>query len=152
MKEDKSENKAKDCSICEYCEIYYDWDDEIGDEYPVYICQKGNDTSLDYECSDFQKYKPQKYVEKNTKCDKCGYFEECKENLIECTIELDTYRHYIPGIGHVCKVDTPKPMTKQEFIQLYKQMPNKTNISIGELLERAIIDGLVEVKENENTI
>lgn len=60
-----------------------------------------------------QKYKTEKYVEKYTKCDKCGYFEECKENLIECTIGLDTYRHYIPGMGHVCKVDMPKPMTKQ---------------------------------------
>lgn len=28
-------------------------------------------------------------------------------------------------------------------------MSDKTNISIAELLERAIIDGLVEVKENE---
>lgn len=55
-------------------------------------------------------------------------------------------------MGHVCKVDMPKPMTKQQFIQLYKQMPNKTNISVGELLERAMIDGLVEVEENENTI
>ena len=30
-------------------------------------------------------------------------------------------------------------------------MSDKTNISIAELLERAIIDGLVEVKENELT-
>lgn len=60
-----------------------------------------------------QKYKTEKYVEKYTKCDKCGYFEECKENLIECTVGLDTYRHYVPGMGHVCKVDMPKPMTKQ---------------------------------------
>lgn len=60
-----------------------------------------------------QKYKTEKYVEKYTKCDKCGYFEECKENLIECTIGLDTYRHYVPRMGHVCKVDMPKPMTKQ---------------------------------------
>lgn len=97
-----------------------------------------------------QKYKKEKYVEKYTKCDKCGYFEECKENLIECTIGLDTYRHYIPVMGHVCKVDMPKPMTKQQFIQLYKQMPNKTNIRVGELLEKAIIDGIVEDNNNEN--
>lgn len=97
-----------------------------------------------------RKYKTEKYVEKQTKCDKCGYFEECKENLIECTIGLDTYRHYIPVMGHVCKVDMPKPMTKQQFIQLYKQMPNKTNIRVGELLEKAIIDGIVEDNNNEN--
>lgn len=73
-----------------------------------------------------------------------------KENLIECTIGLDTYRHYIPGMGHVCKVDMPKPMTKQQYIQLYKQMPNKTNVSVGEFLEKAIIDGIVEDNNDEN--
>lgn len=145
-------NKIKDCSTCKHCEMDYVWDDEIEDEYPIYDCKKRNNTSLGYECIDFEEDKPEKYVEKYTKCDKCEHFEECKENLIECTIDLDTYRHYIPGMCHVCKVDMPKPMTKQEFIQLYKQMPNKTNISIAELFERAIIGGLVEVKENENTI
>lgn len=31
-------------------------------------------------------------------------------------------------------------------------MSDKTNISIAELLERAIIDGLVEAEENDNAI
>lgn len=46
----------------------------------------------------------------------------------------------------VPKRDNPnwKPLTKRQFIELYKKMPNRTNISIGELLERAIIDGIVE--------
>ena len=33
---------------------------------------------------------------------------------------------------------------KQEFIELYKRMTGRTNISLGELLERAIIDGIVK--------
>ena len=46
----------KDCSICKYCDIDYDFDEEECDEYPRYICQKGNDTSLDYECKDFERF------------------------------------------------------------------------------------------------
>ena len=46
----------KDCSICKYCDIDYDFDEEECDEYPIYICQKGNDTSLDYECKDFERF------------------------------------------------------------------------------------------------
>ena len=142
-------NKEKDCSICEYCKIYYDWDDEIGDEYPIYYCQKENDMSLGYECNDFEEYKPKKYVEKYTKCDKCEFFKDCEENLLECTNLLDENKHYISGTGYICKIDILKPLTKKQFIELYKQMPNKTDISIGELLEKAIIDGLVGVEEDE---
>lgn len=135
---------VKDCSTCKYCDEDFVFDEETGEEYPVHECQKGNDTSLDYECKDFEKYKPQKYIEKYTKCDKCKYFKECEEYLIEITNFLDEYKHYINGMGHVCKIDIPKPLTKKQFIELYKQMPNKTNISVGELFERAIIDGIVE--------
>ena len=46
----------KDCSICKYCDIDYIFDEEEGEEYPFYGCQKGNDTSLDYECKDFERY------------------------------------------------------------------------------------------------
>lgn len=56
---------------------------------------------------------------------------------------------YVCGLGVAefkCKRDNPnwKPLTKQQLIELYKQMPDRTNISIGELLEGAIIDGIVE--------
>jgi hypothetical protein len=70
---------------------------------------------------------------------------------------VDTYgnERYVcgPGVADLrCKRDNPhwKPLTRQEFIELYKQMPNKTNVSIGELLEKAIIDGIVEDNSNEN--
>ena len=43
-----------DCSNCKYCDIDYIFDEETGDEYPLYNCNKGNDTSLDFECKDFE--------------------------------------------------------------------------------------------------
>ena len=46
----------KDCSICKYCDIDYIFDEEEWEEYPFYGCQKGNDTSLDYECKDFERF------------------------------------------------------------------------------------------------
>lgn len=86
-----------------------------------------------------------------------GYIHELKPcehiaNCVLCTgISIDTYgnERYVCGLGVLefkCKRDNPnwKPLTKQQFIELYKQMPNKTDVSIGELLEKAIIDGIVE--------
>ena len=46
----------KDCSICNYCDEDFVFDEETGEEYPFYGCQKGNDTSLDYECKDFERF------------------------------------------------------------------------------------------------
>lgn len=46
----------KDCSICKYCDEDFIFDEETGEEYPFYKCQKGNDTSLDYECKDFERF------------------------------------------------------------------------------------------------
>ncbi len=87
----------KDCSICKYCDEDFDFDEETGEEYPVFECQKGNDTSLDYECKDFEKYKPQKYKEKNTECDICEYREKCAKysSGIDCTTCGDTKTHII---------------------------------------------------------
>ena len=89
----------KDCSICKYCDIDYDFDEEECDEYPIYICQKRNDTSLDYKCKDFERYSPQKYKEKDTKCDKCEHLEICldKGNVIDCRTVCDARSHYIAG-------------------------------------------------------
>lgn len=49
-------NNVKDCSICKYCDEDFIFDEETGEEYPFYGCQKGNDTSLDYECKDFERF------------------------------------------------------------------------------------------------
>lgn len=87
----------KDCSICKYSDEDFAFDAETGEEYPVYDCQKGNDTSLDCECKDFKKYKPRKYREKDTECDKCEYREKCAKysSEIDCTTNMDIKTHII---------------------------------------------------------
>ena len=57
--------------------------------------------------------------------------------------------HYIIMLGALdlkCKRDNPnfRPFTRHEFFEIYKRMKNRTNISITELLESAIIMGAVE--------
>lgn len=87
----------KDCSICKYCDEDFGFDEETGEEYPVYKCQKGNDTSLDYECKDFKKYKPRKYKEEDTECDICEYREKCAKysSGIDCTTNMDLKTHIV---------------------------------------------------------
>lgn len=55
----------KDCSICKYCDEDLIFDEKTGEEYPFYICQKGNDTSLDYECKDFERFTNNEYGRRN---------------------------------------------------------------------------------------
>lgn len=88
-----------DCSRCKFCDIDYIFDEDTGEEYPLYSCEKGNETSLDYECNDFEEYKPKPYKEKDTKCDKCELLAGCINDglVIDCTIELDNKHHYIVG-------------------------------------------------------
>lgn len=47
------------------------------------------------------------YVEKDTKCDKCQYLQECIENgyVLNCSRTLDERNHYIVGLGSHCKQD-----------------------------------------------
>lgn len=83
-----------------------------------------------------KKYEPCKYIDS---CNLCIGFH-LDDNGNEC---------YMVGRGcnaMKCKRDNPnyKPITKQQFIEFYKRMPNRTNISLGELLECARIDGMVE--------
>ena len=86
-----------------------------------------------------------------------GYSKESKpcEHINKCDLCMmlrnDEQGNEIYGCGmgvpdFQCKRDNPhwKPLTKQEFIELYKRMTGRTNISLGELLERAIIDGIVK--------
>lgn len=89
-----------DCSRCKFCDIDYIFDEDSGEEYPLYSCEKGNDTSLDFECDDFEEYKPKPYKEQDTKCDKCELLTECINDglVLNCTIELDNKQHYIVGM------------------------------------------------------
>ena len=86
----------KDCSRCKFCDIDYIFDEDIGDEYPLYSCKKGNDTSLDFECEDFEEYKPKPYKEEDTECDKCESLSECIHNEhIYCTTFQDKRSHVL---------------------------------------------------------
>lgn len=48
------------------------------------------------------RYDPQPYVEKDTICDLCKYKHEC-ELKVDITTLNDTRRHYMRGIGGICK-------------------------------------------------
>lgn len=47
------------------------------------------------------------YVEKDTKCDKCEYLQECidKGNVVYCSMSYDEREHYIRGIGAFGRCD-----------------------------------------------
>lgn len=48
-------------------------------------------------------YEP--YVEKDTKCDKCEYLDECKDRGYVVNIQTlkDNRQHYVDGLGCKCK-------------------------------------------------
>lgn len=46
------------------------------------------------------------HQEKDTRCDKCAYKDEC--SLLEITISHDTRRHYIPAVGNECRMQTKR--------------------------------------------
>ena len=96
--------RIKSCKNCKYSDLDYIFDDETGEEYPLYTCQKGNDVSLDFKCEDFKEYKPKPYKEEDTECDKCYKKNECIEKgyLVNSTFSQDTREHYIKGRGCVC--------------------------------------------------
>lgn len=78
----------------------------------------------------------------------CEFIDSC--DLCRVVTNVDNDEIYIFGVGSPsfrCKRDNPnfKPMTKSQFLKVYKEMPNKTvNVSITELLEGAIAMGMVE--------
>ena len=49
----------------------------------------------------------EQYVEKDTKCDKCQYLQECIDNgyVVNCGRPFDERNHYIAGLGSHCKQD-----------------------------------------------
>lgn len=90
----------QDCSKCKYSDVDYIYDEETEEEYPLYMCEKKHDTSLDFECPDYKEYKPRKSRERDTECDKCNLLNECKQDgsVLDCTSYTDTRQHYMRGI------------------------------------------------------
>lgn len=46
--------KEQDCINCKNCDLDWMYCGPDEDEIPLYICEKGNDTSKDYECEDYE--------------------------------------------------------------------------------------------------
>ena len=97
--------QTKCCENCKHSDWYYIFDDEIGEEYPIYTCRKENDVSLDFECVDFEERKPKPYKEKDTRCDNCEYLSKCMKecDYIDCTTMQDTRKHIIVGNSYCYK-------------------------------------------------
>ncbi len=83
----------RDCSNCKHCDVDYVFDMELEDEYPVYTCDKGNDTSLDSKCRYFKRDRPWKYKEEDMECDRCKFLDDC-DSAVEVTLLTDTRPHY----------------------------------------------------------
>ena len=100
---------AYNCKQCEYFNEDYIFDEEIGDEFPLFSCDKGHDDELfsDCKCPYFEEYRPINYIERDTNCDKCPKLKDCisSGNVLRTTIGVDTREHYIMGIGSHCKQD-----------------------------------------------
>lgn len=95
----------KKCNDCKYLGSDYEYDED-DEEIEVYSCQSKEADAEDYihkdiECPYFKKYKPRKYIEKRTVCDKCENLKECiaNDNVIETTAILDMTRHYATGLN-----------------------------------------------------
>lgn len=39
------------CHNCKFCDIDYEFDEEVGEEYEVWTCENGHDTDSDEECA-----------------------------------------------------------------------------------------------------
>lgn len=84
----------------------------------------------------------------SNKPEPCEYIDSCKLN-IGFQLDEDCNEHYIIGRGcnpMKCKRDNPdcKPMTESQFIEIYKDIKNKMDISLEELMEHARNIGMVE--------
>lgn len=84
----------------------------------------------------------------------CDYIMNC-DLRTGPFVDTNGNERYVCGPGVMnfkCKRDNPhwKPLTKQQFIELYNKMPiGGGGGNIEKFLERAIIDGIVEDSKDE---
>lgn len=144
-----------DCSNCKYCDMDYIFDEELGDEFPFYACDKGNDTSLDFECKDFKKCRPRKHKETNTECDICEFREKCAKysSGIDCTCYGDMKTHVIYPKDKCIKVhhdntnfDDALKHRQIDADEWFRLVSAPTDEKV-ELIQRAKENG-VEIPEN----
>ena len=55
---------------------------------------------------------PEQCVEKDTKCDRCEYLQECINNgiVVDCSCPGDTRSHYVKGRGSFGRCDVLENM------------------------------------------
>ncbi len=130
---------AHNCENCKYSDIDYIFDEESGEEYPFYTCEKGNDVSLDFECKDFEEYNPKPYKEEFSECDYCQYASTCG-NVIESTTKYDKQIHFVRGIGGYCRKESGDFEDKKlsEIIEMAEKSNDAQLKNNGEFLQRAI--------------
>lgn len=126
------------CEDCKYFDIDYEWDDLTEDEIEIEVCRKGHIFSDDEKiCEDFNKYKPRKYKETFSECDRCKYLSSCG-NVIESTARQDTYRHFVKGRGYCKKVSGEINEKKlSEIIKMADSLKDIDNTMIP-VLQKAI--------------
>lgn len=139
----------KDCSVCKYCSVDYDFDEETGDEYPIYECIKGNETDLDFECKDFKKYKPRKYVEKDTECDCCENRHFCSSlsgTAFDCTNMLDQHSHVLYNRDYCYKTDGSKwseiLKLRESGLKDYEIIEKISNEKLAEMIQYVKTKGI----------
>lgn len=86
--------KRKKCESCKHRYINY-----LGKKaVEIELCKKKRLLigKIFGKCKYYEKYIPNPYIEKNTKCDNCECLDKCKENnrVIEVTRLTDTRKHY----------------------------------------------------------
>ncbi len=129
---------AHNCENCKYSDIDYVFCEESGEEHPIYNCEKGSDISLDFECEDFEEYKPEPYVEQFTECDKCGYLPKCKSEggVINFTGTMDDFEHFTRGIRTYCRKEK-RDIEDKKLTEIINAVDE--NVKGGkELLQKAI--------------
>lgn len=94
------------CDKCKFCNQDYIFDEDEGEEYTLFTCEKGQDEyiSSDEDCPFFVKYRLKKHVEEDTKCDKCKFLKYCifNGNVIDVSELGDEQSHWV-GSLETCK-------------------------------------------------
>lgn len=100
-------NSMNKCDDCKFCDQDYIFDEDEGEEYPLFTCEKGQDDYMisDEDCPFFVKYSLKKHVEEDTKCDKCKFLKECilNGNVIDVSEFGDEQSHWV-GALETCKL------------------------------------------------
>lgn len=138
---------ALECRKCKYFNEYYIFDEETGDEFPLFFCEKGHNDELDSDCKCqyFKKYHDRKYVEKDTECDICENAKICEKLCgvaFDCTTMNDSKSHVVYKKDYCTKIDG----TNADEI-LRRRSNGLTDEEIVKLIEKEKLQKIIEIAE-----